>query len=151
MTHRTMNGIIRNFAPGIWGPQFEEPYTVVGTFLWGDVQRCIKSCDHYIHAALDVATGNHETREIGGNSSIVRMMPSWVLIGDRHDDIPKPQIISVDAFVSALHYWKSIVESWDGNNSPVNPPKFTYDDPQPVPPKSEEEAALEFKQTLKHW
>jgi len=151
MTHRMMNGIIKHFGKGIWGPSFEEPYRIVAAFLMDDVQRCVKSCDTYVFAALDVESGNQEPHEIGGNGNIVRLMPSWVLIGNIYDEDIKPQIISMDAFVAALRYWKSIVKSWDGKSVPVDPPTFTYDDPRPDPPFTEETAALEFKQTLKHW
>jgi hypothetical protein len=144
-----MKGMIKEIGDGIWGPVFEEPYSVVGTFLWGDVQRVPKVCDYYLYSASDVVSGKAPPTEIRGNGNIVRISPDWVLIGDMFSENTEPVVISIDAFLSVLRYWKSIVSAWIRRNRetpPVNAPEFEYDD---VPPQLSAEAALrEFRLSL---
>jgi hypothetical protein len=141
-----MKGMIKELGDGIWEPVFEEPYSIVGIFLGGDVQRCLKSCDYYLYTALDVTAGKTPPTEVRGNGNIVRIMPDWVFIGDMFSENTNPVVISMDAFLNVLRYWKSIVSAWIRRNReapPVNPPEFECDD---LPPQKSVEAVLrEFR------
>ncbi|MCI0639854.1 MAG: hypothetical protein L0Y72_19480 [Gemmataceae bacterium] len=143
-----MKGKIVHIGQGLWGPHFEAPYAIVGSFLWGDVGRSTKVCDSYLDAGFDVAAGNKRTFEIQGNHIILRIMPTWVLLRDMFktkEEGLEPAVISMDAYVSILRYWKSILASWDGLNLPTDSPEFTYDDPMPSPPMSPDEADRAFR------
>ncbi len=91
-------------------------------------------------------------------------MPTWVLLRDMfktdHEGL-EPAVISMDAYVSILRYWKSIVAAWDGKRPPASPrpegeglgvrgsptdsPEFTYGDPRPMPELTPDEADRAFK------
>ncbi len=141
-----MKGRIAHFGEGIWGPDFEQPYAVVGMFLWQDVGCSIECCDYYLDAGLDVAAGNTTTIEVRGNCTVAQIMPTWVLIRYMFDNDEglEPAVISMDAYLSAVRYWKSIVASWDRRSPPTDPPEFSYEDPEPVPPLSPDEVARQI-------
>ncbi len=146
-----MKGKIAFYGPRNWGPVFEQPYEVVGTFLFWDVGFSVESCDFYMNQALEVAEGKSPPGEGCGNGHIVRLMPTWVLIANIHLEESIPAIINMDAYLSALRYWKSLLAAWDRVNLPSNPPEFIYDNPEPNPRLSPEEAQREIQATLSHW
>ena len=144
-----MKGKIVVYNPPYWGPVFEDPYEVVGTFLYWDVQLDAGSCDLCIREALEVKTGNSPAGEGCGNGHVIRLTPTWVLIANILTEESRPVIISIDAYLSALRYWKSVIAAWDGVNLPSNPPEFSYDDPDPR--LSADEAQQEIQETLSRW
>jgi hypothetical protein len=124
-----MTGRIVLFGPSFWVPVFDPPFSLVGRFLTQDVQRCVASCEYYLAAALGVASGRDQPIEIQGNGNVVRFVPDGVTIWSIHDDQAEPASLSMDAFVSVLAYWKSIVASWDRLSPPSDLPAFSYSDP----------------------
>ena len=124
-----MTGRIVPFGPGFWAPVFDPPFSLVGTFLTQDVQRCVASCDHYLGEAVGVASGTRKIVEIQGNGHVVRIVPERVSIRNIHDAELQPVSLSMDAFVGVLTYWKSIVVAWDRKSPPTLAPLFFCDDP----------------------
>ena len=144
-----MEGKVVHVGKGIWGPVFEEPYVIVGTFLWADVGCSLECCDLYLDTALEVVGGKRQAGEIQGNHMIVQVMPTCVLIEDMFFNGNEgfyPQVISMDAYVSVLRYWRSIVAGWDGRQPPANTPRFVYAEPTPVPSLSPDEASRLFRE-----
>jgi len=141
-----------------WDVVFDDPYAMVGQFLSADVRHSVEMCDEYLRAAMDVVSGKGQGKEIRGDFSLIRIMPQSVLIGSEYSDpsVP-PVIITMEAFLSVLNYWRSIHLSWGQQNlprdqqiPPVDPPEFFYDEPS-VPGLSPDAAKVEFEKMESDW
>jgi len=143
-----MRGKIVSYGRGLWGPEFDEPYSVVGAFLSSDVGYNTAMCDYHIDRMKSVAKGG-KVEEVCGNHTIVRITPKWVLISSQFDEV-NPAVLSMDACLHILEYWKSVVETCDVLTPPTATPDFFYEDPS-VKDVTTEGSVIEFSKLKSDW
>jgi hypothetical protein len=133
-----------DYAQYTWGPQADPPYEIVTCFLWQMVGRSKRNCDSCRFRALDVAKGNSPPSTIHSDGGLVaKLAPTWVLIQNSYNNVPEPAVITIDAFVSVLRYWKSVLAAFDGT-PPLDTPEFSYATPRTEPPLLADNADQEF-------
>lgn len=129
----------------VWCLEFEEPYSILGMFLLADVGKSRQGGNYIRGKALSVLSEGHAPLMTGGNAYYVYMTKEWVLVESQYDEDAQPVVLSMQAFLRLLNYWKSITSISQKQAPPEDYPEFCYDD-SAVSEISPEKVLGEFKQ-----
>ena len=130
----------------IWVPVADEPYGTLGSFINCEIGFSATECQRLVEMAMNtMQTGEPYTE--GGNIHMIHVTSQWVCIANlAYDEDEESQsiVISIEAFISALLFWKTRCSRWTRSNPPPEDSRvFVFEDPRPFPDLSPVEAMQE--------